>query len=244
MSMNIYKHVVDYIRDYDDQFAPVGATPDEIRSLRSLAGRPLPPNYEDFLVVFGRSMDWLRVDGFDLKIDTVMAFYRQNPWMGQTPYVRIGNASRIPLEHPHLRHVPLSAEYPSVYGVPDYSGQEDFDRKLILATPLYGAMDEMLCMPVFEQYELRKDARQPTTFRAQEAIEGGLDRVQALLERLGLDLLFFSSSTGRAFKNEETAVKAVQTYLAPIEVTVSSDKPLIQQGFVELLQKELQLQPT
>lgn len=237
--MNIFQGAVYYIREFDPKFTPIGANRQQIETLEALAGRPLPPVYADFLAVMGVSMDWLVIDAFDLHIRTVAEYYRENKWLSSTQYFRIGSATAQPLLHPHLEDG-VHGELPEVISIPDY-GPNSFDLAVRRRTPYAGSLDEMICMPVFEQFELRANDRKPIKVEARKRQEGALDRAQAALESYGFTTLWFSSPTGRAFRRDDAAIKAVQNYVHPLVIDIGADSQLMAESLALQVRKDLQL---
>lgn len=240
--MSLFTGVVKYIAQFDPKFKPTAASTQQIRTLESMAGRPLPAAYRSFLEVMGTGMDWLVIDHFDLNIDTVIDFYRTGSWLSQTQYFRIGSATMPPMAHPHLELVPYSDDPQEVICIPDY-GPNSFRDELRRRMPYAGSLEEMICMPVFDMYELNGEDRTPVHLASDDKVPGGLEKAEAILTRAGLQPVWFSSPTGRAYWRQDGAAKAVQTYLGPLHVSVSFESDASARPVIEELVAELGVKP-
>ena len=238
--MSLFKAVVSYIREFDPKFSPIPATPDQIRLFESYVGRPLPLSYRSFLEVMGISQDWLLPHGFDLRIETAARFYQTNRWLTEvSSYIRIGDDTQPPLAHPHLH---VLSEHVEVVSIPDYT-RETWPEAARFRTPVAGALDELVCMPVFEMFELGAEGRTQSKLVASAQVPNGLERTEALLARYGFSSLFFSSHTGHAYRHDAAAAKATQDYVHPLTVWVSADSPAFRAAITEIVAKELALTP-
>jgi hypothetical protein len=236
--MSLFESAASYINEFERGFSSrkKGASRSQIRLLESLTGRRLPADYADFAEVMGASMG-VELGPFDLSIDRVIEFYRNGQWLAQTPFFRIGDGTRFPVSHPHLKVLDLPGEENEVVLIPDYTAA-NFQHSLRGLTPLAGSLVELICMPIFDRHELNNEEREAVTMQGPMS-DAGLQRAETVLVSLGFTKHWFSSATGCAFWRTDGAAKAVQTYLGPPTVTVSSDTTGRRDEMADHLEREL-----
>jgi hypothetical protein len=239
--MTVFECVKRYIGGFDPQFpqSVEGASPRDVQELERLAGGMLPSIYKDFLQVMGRNTDWLSVSDFDLRIDGVIRFYRDNQWLTSTRYVRIGNGTRNPLFHPYLEVVPLAEGDPPVVCLPECN-KASYQDALRHRTPVAGSLEEMICTPVFDMFELRGGNRQPVCITAEKWDPPAIDRASAFYEEQGFERLWFSSDDVRAFRREDAAVRIAQFGGAPMQVWIGADLENDQAFLADLFLRRVQ----
>src|SRR5258707_9612982 len=110
--MSLFQSAASYINEFERGFSSRkrGASRGQIHQLESLTGKRLPADYADFAEVMGADMGGVDVGPFDLSIDRVIEFYRSGQWLAQTPFFRIGEGTRFPVSHPHLKVLDLPGE--------------------------------------------------------------------------------------------------------------------------------------
>jgi hypothetical protein len=237
--MTIFECVKGYIGGFDPQFpqSVEGASAQEIQELDALTDGTLPAIYRDFLRVMGRSMDWLSINDFDLSVGGVLQFYRTNRWLASTRFVRIGHATQNPLFHPFLEVIPLVDEGPPVVSFPEFD-KSSYQDALRFRSPVAGSLEEMICMPVFDAYELRARERQPVSIVGERWDPPALDRATKICEDNGFERVWFSSESGRAFTRDDAAISINQLGGYPIQIRIGADSPAGQKSLADAFLRE------
>jgi hypothetical protein len=237
--MTTFERVLAYIRSHDSQFAPEGATPEQVDELEALVGAPLPEIYRDFLEVMGRDMDWISIEQIDFRIETVIDYYRHENWLPADRYIRIGSARKDPAFNPHLELSYVSDD-PRVVLFGDLSPASFADPASRFRVPFAGSLPEMVCLPVFRMFEIDGEGRRPTYLETPGWRPEAIDQAERLfVETLGFERLWFSSVWGRAYRRDDAAIQAVQLGGYPLQLWVRGDDPAEQARIVRLASETL-----
>jgi hypothetical protein len=224
MIMTIFQRLVAYVAEFDPRFpdAIAGAAPDEIDELQALVGAPLPEIYHDFLALMGKSMDWITIRRMDLRIGTVLDYYRRERWLPGTRIVRIGTEHEEPRLHPFLE-IDLAGGDSEVVCMPACRPEEFEEVSLTRLEPVAGSLQELVAMPVFRMLEVRAGGRVPAVLKAPRWSGDAWDGVQDVMASASFETLWFSSRSGRAFHRGGDAVAAIQLLGYPLQLFIGID---------------------
>src|SRR5689334_7924637 len=166
--MTPFERVKEYISTFDPPFAEHarGASEEELEELEQRLDAPLPDIYVDFLRVLGKDTDWISIDKIDFSIDAVLRYYRRHDWPTAYDYVRIGEDPKDPAFHPYIEVNPLPDTEQEVIRIPDCSKETFAEVSVRFRAPLAGSLAELICMPVFEMYEIYGAGRVPASLTA------------------------------------------------------------------------------
>jgi hypothetical protein len=221
--MTIFERLVEYTAAFDPKFpaAIAGALPEQIAELESLLGGPPPEIYHDFLRVMGHSMDWIKIRRMDLRIETVLGYYRRENWLPRNRFIRIGEEHEEPRLHPYLM-IDYPPEEPTVVCFPACRPQEFDDVISSSLEPLAGSLQELVAMPVFRTFEVRAGGRVPDLLREPGWRAGAIRKAEDALAALGFERLWFSSAWGQAYRSRGAAIEVTQHIGYPLEISVTA----------------------
>lgn len=233
-----FAELIEYADGFDPSFSAslVPATTAQIEQVEQLAGRNAPDSYREFLETMGQSTGWVKAPPFDLRVDTVIEFYREGRWLSETAYFRIGEGTVFPIDHPHLEDLAFRDRLPEVIAIPDYA-ESSFRFELRGRRPICGSLLELIGCPIFERFELKGKSRRPERLGSAAHASSALDSMQEYLLETGFELVFFSTINGRYFTKKGAAIRAWQDYLHPLQAEVSADAPVEQQHLVTALRQ-------
>jgi hypothetical protein len=235
--------VVDYVCEFDPQFAGSvdPATDEQIAELEALRGAPVPESYRGFLSTMGASMGWIDIRKLDFRIDTVLEYYRTETWLPADEFIRIGTDPKDTAFDPYLALSPLSGD-PEVMQIRACTAETFADTRFGGGRlQLAGSLAQMVCLPVFEMFEIYGPGRRPERLVSPswrpEAMQDAARRVAGL----GFEPLFWSSEAGRGYRREDAAIQLVQLRGFPLQALVRADKADEQTRLAEVLGEELEI---
>jgi hypothetical protein len=235
--MTGFDEVVEYIAGYDPAFRASieGASAVEIATLEALTKTELPPTYKGFLAAMGRKTGWIDIKSFDLRIDTVLAYYRRKDALPADQYLRIGTDLKDPSFDPYIRRSVLS-EDPSIVTFPECTVKNVADVTAEFLRYFAGGLREMFSRPAFRIYEVFGPGRKPVAVRAKERGRDELEQLdELLLMEFGLEPVFWSNESARGYSSAEIAVEAEQLGFYPLEVLVRADDPAKQKRLARMV---------
>ncbi len=237
---SLFDRVVAYVARFDPRFpdAILAATPEQITELESLTGAPLPPVYSDFLSHMGRSTDWISVRRMDLRIETVLDYYRRERWLPADRFLRIGTELDEPALHPFLQLDPFGGD-PAVVCMRAVRPEAFEEVTMTGLDPLAGSLQELVAMPVFRMFELRAGGRVPAILHSRQWRPEAWEGVETAMEAAGLARLWFSSETGRAYSHAGAAVAATQHLGYPMQIAVGTDDRDARDALINALTRQL-----
>jgi hypothetical protein len=215
-----FDDVVAYIALYDPRFPEsiAGAGDDQIAELETLIKVELPSVYRGFLSTMGRNMGWIDIQRLDLRIETVLDYYRRPDALPVKEFLRIGTDTKEPSYNPHLQLSLVAPEFRVVAFPP--CTREFLDTMTSgHLHEIAGSVQQMVCRPVFRIFEIFGPGRRPLLIRARSFVYDHARQIAAILERdFGVEAELWSSEVVRGYKSGDMAVELSQLGRAPAEM--------------------------
>jgi hypothetical protein len=198
------REVVAWIARRDPQFPSQlrAASEDEIAFLESVAGRPLPTEYREFLALMGHGTGWLTLADADLDIETVTAYSRALGKAVPSDHFFIGRALSDPFYDIYL-HVPAPG-LTRVVSFPKAPSTNFAAFAAVHRLTLAGSLSEWIGTAAL--VALRFPELPARMMISSPAINSGrLMNGEHMLSELGLQPLFFSNDWVRAYDGDGVA---------------------------------------
>ncbi len=250
--MNKFKQVVNYIASYDPEFPKhiKGATQAQIDELNALQkpnyyNHQIPESVHLFLDIMGTNQDWLVIKDiqgvtYDFDINKLIEFYKEHSWIppSQLFCLAIGpNGQNLFLNLSFSTpgdDTLIEGNIDSVaYSTKERRADDYCDTAKFVASSLL----ELICLTVFERYEILAKNRQHRAYVISHIWEKECDFLGGLEEKLlkdGFKKLWFSGLS-KAYLRDDVALKIVTDKGIRYTYWLSADSEELLEHYDELI---------